>query len=246
MAKARATNKELEYVFGVHPIIELLKAKRRPIHTLYTTRPEPKALKDIKKLLPPRMQMQYVDRSVLTNMVGTTDHQGIVACASPFVLRKQFFNPAKEKFVVLLDQIQDPRNVGAILRSAYCTGAHGVIICQQKSSSITPSALKASAGLAEHMDVYRANSTGDAVRLLRHAGYPLYAAVFNGEDATTVKYADSLCLVVGNEGHGVSSVVKNMSTPITLAQRNSDISYNASVAAGILMFIVGTHKKFVS
>ncbi|MBT3827935.1 23S rRNA (guanosine(2251)-2'-O)-methyltransferase RlmB [bacterium] len=245
MAKARKTEKQLDYLYGVHPLIEMIKAKRRRLHTLYTTKPEPRAFAQVKKLLPPRVQMQYVERAVLTKMVGTSDHQGIVACVDPVSYRQKFFDPKKERFILFLDQIQDPRNLGAILRSAYCTGVQGVIVCEQKSASLSATASKSAAGLSEHLELFRVKNSAQAVRLLNDAGYTMYAAVFNGQDAATVAYKDPLCLVIGSEGHGVSRVIADHAQRVTIAQRTADISYNASVAAGILLFLIGTSKKFV-
>ena len=118
-----------ELIYGIHPVIEVLKAKRRKVISIYTTRPTPKAWGKIEKLFPERgIPIQYVSRDVLTNMAKTSDHQGIIAWVQHFPFRSKAFDPAKQKFLVLLDGIQDPRNVGAILRSAYCTGADGVML----------------------------------------------------------------------------------------------------------------------
>ena len=87
-------------------------------------------------------------RDVLNRLAQTTDHQSVVAWANPFNIRKKFFEPAKSPFLLLLDSIQDPRNLGAILRSAYCTGVDGVIICGKNSAPLNATALKSSAGLA--------------------------------------------------------------------------------------------------
>jgi len=230
-----------ELIFGVHPLLELLKAKKRKLISIYTTRPEPKAWNDIKKQMPKYpVAIQYVKRDILHKMAGTTDHQGIVSWVQAFGYRKKFFNPEKHRFLVMLDGIQDPRNVGAILRSSYCTGADGIILIKKGSSGLTAVALKASAGLAEHMEIFVAPSAQSAVQLLKEAGYAIYTAVFDGQNATQCVYKQPLCLVIGSEGFGVSKSVLKDGIPVTIAQKEAAISYNASVAAGILLFLIGT------
>lgn len=232
----KKTEKGLELLYGVHPIIELLKAKRRKIVTLYTTKPTPKAWQQIERLLPKGTQIQYVSRDILSRMAYTTDHQSLVALASPFIIQKKFFDPQKSPFLLLLDSIHDPRNLGAILRSAYCTGIDGVIICGNNSAPLNATALKSSAGLAEHMPIYKAPTALAAIQLLKE--YKLYLATLGGDNAMAIKYASPLCLVIGNEATGIGKNLLSYGTQVKLAQRTSDISYNASVAAGILLFVI--------
>ncbi len=232
-----------ELIFGIHPIIELLKAKRRSIKVIYTTKPIPKFWDLIEKMLPPRSQIQYVSRDVLTKMVQTPDHQGVVAWTTQFPLRKQFFNVEKQPFIVLIDGIQDTRNLGAILRSAYCTGVQGVIICRKQGAPLNGSTYKAAAGLSEHLDIYEAASAVAAVQEIKNAGYELYLTALEGHDATAVAYKKPLCIVIGNEAVGISKEIKKMGLTIMLPQSAPDISYNASVAAGIILFLVATSIK---
>jgi 23S rRNA (guanosine2251-2'-O)-methyltransferase len=241
------TTKQMgELVFGVHSVIELLTAKRRKVISIYTTKPTPKAWPAIEKLLPKYpINIQYVARDILTKMTGSTDHQGILAWAQPYPFRKQFFDTKTAPFLIMLDSVQDTRNVGAILRSAYCTGADGVIMLKKNSALLSAAAHKASAGLAEHLQIYLASSAEEAVQELKHAGYTVYLATLGGKDATQVAFIKPLCVVVGGEGFGISKAIINAGTQITLPQRTADISYNVSVAAGILLFLVSTKTKSV-
>lgn len=229
-----------ELVFGIHAIVELLKAKKRSITVIYTTKPQPKSWEEIEKLLPKYTQIQYVSRDVLHRLADTTDHQGVVAWATPYGYRSTFFSAQKEKFVVLLDGIQDPRNLGAIIRSAYCIGVDGIIITQKNSSPLNATALKASAGLAEHMPIYRASSAKAALVELEREKYHVYVSQLNpkAQSATEVDYSMPACLVIGSEGAGVSRELVNAGTSVMLPQKSADISYNASVAAGVLMFLM--------
>jgi len=233
-----------ELIYGLHPVIELLKAKRRKIISVYTTKPTPKGWQEIEQLMPQYpVAIQYVAREVLHRMVDTTDHQGVVAWVQSFAYRTKMFNPATEKFLLMLDGLQDPRNLGAILRTAYCTGVQGVIITQKNSVPLNATAIKSAAGLCEYLEIYRAPSAESVAQELQKAGYNLYLASFDGQDATACDYKSPLCMVIGGEGFGISKQVYKYGTPVTLPQRTRDISYNASVAAGILLFMVGKQHK---
>src|SRR5579859_693736 len=146
-------NANTELIYGIHPIIELLKAKRRKLLTLYTTKPEPKAWSLIKPLLTSATVVRYVTRDALNNTALTTDHQGFVGFAAPYQFRKKPFEASKQSFILMLDGIQDPRNLGAILRTAFCTGVDGVVITKKNSAPLEAPALKAAAGLAEYLEV---------------------------------------------------------------------------------------------
>ncbi len=229
-----------ELVYGMHPVLELLKAKRRKLIAVYTTDPVPQAWDQCEKLFPKYpFNIQYVKRDVLTRMAGSSDHQGIIAWAQSFPIRTKPFDPAKQPFLLMLDSIQDVGNLGAILRSAYCAGVDGVVLCKKNAAPLNATAFKASAGLAEHLEIYVAASPQAAAQELKQAGYHLYMAAFGGENAVKCSYKGPLCLVIGSEGTGITRSILSQGTQITLPQRTTDISYNASVAAGILLFLVG-------
>ena len=252
-----------EFIYGIHPLIELLKAKKRKLFKVYTTKPEPKAFKKIQHLLPKYpVEIVYKKKQELNNLVDTTDHQGIVALVSPLQIRKKPFDPKKQathehatpehalpeqKAILLLDGIQDTRNLGAIIRSAYCTGFQGIVIPKKGSAPLNASTYKASAGLIEHIEIYQPPSTAAAVNELKKAGYNLYISALTkkAENATTITYKKPLCLVIGSEGTGVQKDILNKGQAIIIPQKQSDISYNASVAAGILMFFIATQNKLL-
>ncbi len=229
-----------ELIYGAHPIIEVIRAKKRRIISIYTTKPTPKSWDRIKQYLPRSISnIQYVSRSILDRMTGSTDHMGIAAWVAPRKYRKKIFDPKKQKFILLLDSIQDVRNLGGILRSSYCTGVDGVVICAKRSARITAACLKSSAGLAEHLDIYVAPSLKHAVMELRRVGYNLYMTVLdNGKNAMYVNYESPICLVIGNEATGISKEILEYGELITLPQNDPEASYNASVAAGIFLFLL--------
>lgn len=233
-----------DVVYGVHSVLELLTAKRRKVSMVYTTKVEIKAWPKIQKLLPAYIPIQFVGRDVLEKMSGSAEHQGIVLVTTPFPFEKTMFSPDKYPFLILLDSIQDVRNLGAIIRSAYCTGVDGIVLCGRNSAPLTPAAIKASAGLAEHARIFIAPTIGQAMIDLQAKGYHIYLATLgSGENAYTTSYQKPAVLVIGNEEMGVSKETLSRGTRILLPQRRADISYNASVAAGILLFLMGVQFK---
>jgi 23S rRNA (guanosine2251-2'-O)-methyltransferase len=225
-------------VYGIHPILELLRAKRRTLRMVYTTRPEPQAWGQIRRLLPAHVPISYVTRDQLAKMAGTTDHQGVVAQAAPFQFRKKPFDPKRSPFLIALDGIQDPRNLGAIIRSAYCTGVDGIIISRKQSAPLNAVALKSSAGLAEHIEICEVASLAPMLQELKKAGYANYIAALGGKDVRQTAFTQPLCIVIGSEGVGVSAAVLAQGERVMLPQKTADISYNASVAAGVLLFTI--------
>lgn len=244
ISKSKKTKGEL--IYGIHPVMETLRAKRRKVFTIYTTKPVPKQWRLIEKLLPSHpLPIQYVTRDVLDRMVGTSDHQSVVAWVQTFPFRRKEFDAKKSPFLLLLDSIQDARNLGAILRSAYCTGASGVIITTKHSASLNAVAIKSSAGLAEHLEIMTVPTAMQAVTMMKDSGHALYCAALGGKSALEVEYKTPLCLVIGNEAIGISRSVISQGTAIMLPQKESDISYNASVAAGILLFTISSQQKIL-
>jgi 23S rRNA (guanosine2251-2'-O)-methyltransferase len=227
-----------DLIYGVHPVKELLKAKRRKVLEIYILKP--KIWRQIQDIVPKyKVTVHQMGREQLERVTGTPDHQGIAALAEPFPFRKKFFEKEKSPFLLLLDGIQDVRNLGAIVRSAYCTGVDGIIVCRKNGAPLTGAAIKASAGLIERIQIYQASSVGSALFELKNAGYNVYVTALGGQkDATRMKYKKPLCVIIGSEGKGVSPESRKAGTIITLPQQADDISYNASVAAGIVLFMI--------
>lgn len=232
-----------DVVYGAHSIIEMLKAKRRNLFGIYTLKSLPKAFDRIKPYLPKSIpNLQYVDKNVLDGIAQSPEHMGVVAVVSPFKTRSVMFSPKTHPNILLLDAIQDVRNLGAILRSAYCVGIDGVVLCKSKSAPLSAPVFKASAGLAEHLDIFVAPSIKHAVLAVKEAGYNLYMAVLEGKDVSTVEFKRPSCLVIGNEAIGITKDIRSFGELITIPQRSPEISYNASVAAGILLFFISNFK----
>lgn len=231
-------------IYGVHPIIELLQSKRLKIGAIYTLKNPIKSWSTISKLIPSHIQVSMVTRETLDNVTGSKEHQGVLAFVGDFPFSQAMFTPDKQKFVIILDEVQDVRNLGAILRSAYCTGVDGVVLVRAHAASLTAAAIKASAGLALHLPIHIAGTVKSAVIDLKKAGYHIYCATLGGtESAAQFQFEGPAVLIIGNEEVGIAQDVAKLGTRILLPQRRSDISYNASVAAGILMYTIGLQLK---
>ncbi len=185
--------------------------------------------------------IQTVDRSRLDEI--TKNHQGMLAFASAYRYYEveDMLAEAQEKgeapFLIVLDGVTDPQNLGAIIRTAACVGAHGVIVPERRAVGLTPSAVKASAGAIETVKVARVTNLTRTLETLKKQGVWLYAADMDGEDYRNVNFSGPMALIVGAEGEGVSRLVlEACDYRVSLPMRGGVGSLNASVAAGILMY----------
>ncbi|MDD3411503.1 MAG: 23S rRNA (guanosine(2251)-2'-O)-methyltransferase RlmB [Eubacteriales bacterium] len=229
---------------GRNPIREALKSGR-DIEKLMVARGElsGSAREIIAMAKEARVPIQEVDRTRLDAIAA--NHQGMVAYASAYQYHtvEEMLELAKQReeepFLVLLDGVTDPHNLGAIIRTAECAGAHGVIVQERRAVGLTPAAVKASAGAVEHLMVARVPNLGATIEMLQKKNVWAYAADMEGEDYLSVDFSGGVALVIGAEGEGVGRLVlekcdKRVSLPI----RGQLDSLNASVAAGILLYAV--------
>ena len=191
--------------------------------------------------------VQMVERARLDEI--TRNHQGMLAFASAYRYYDvdDMLSDAAERneppFLVVLDGVTDPQNLGAIIRTAACVGAHGVIVPERRAVGLTPSAVKASAGAIETVKVARVTNLKRTLESLKEKGIWLYAADMDGEDYRAVSFEGPMALIVGAEGEGVSRLVLEASDyRVSLPMRGGIGSLNASVAAGILMYAAFTSR----
>ena len=185
--------------------------------------------------------IQTVDRSRLDEI--TKNHQGMLAFASAYRYYdvEDMLAEAEEKkevpFLIVLDGVTDPQNLGAIIRTAACVGAHGVIVPERRAVGLTPSAVKASAGAIECVKVARVTNLTRTLQMLKEKGVWLFAADMVGEDYRKVDFSGPIALIIGAEGEGVSRLVlETCDHRVSLPMRGGVGSLNASVAAGVMMY----------
>ena len=140
-------------------------------------------------------------------------------------------------FVVVLDEVEDPHNLGAIIRTAECAGVHGIIIPKRRSAGLSYTVAKASAGAIEYMRVARVTNIAVTLDELKEKGVWVYGADMDGTDYDECDFSGACAIVIGNEGKGISRLVREKCDVIaSLPMKGQINSLNASVAAGILMY----------
>lgn len=189
--------------------------------------------------------VHFVSKERLDQLSQTKHHQGVIAiCAAyEYAEVEDILSIAKEKnedpFIILLDGIEDPHNLGAILRTANLAGAHGIIIPKNRAVGLTPTVAKVSAGAINYTPVARVTNMAAAIEKLKKEGLWFVCADMDGDVMYRVNLKGPLGLVIGNEGSGVSRLVKEKCDLTASIPMNGNIdSLNASVAAGILAYEV--------
>ncbi len=192
--------------------------------------------------------VQEVEKSRLDEI--TPHHQGMLAFASAYQYAtvESMLDTARQRgeepFLILLDGVTDPHNLGAVIRTAECVGAHGVIVPERRSVGLTPAAVKASAGAVEHMKVARVTNLNRTIDDLKKQGIWTYAVTMDGEDYQKVDFHGGVALVIGAEGDGISRLtLENCDYRVSLPLEGSIDSLNASVAAGVMMYRVLASRK---
>lgn len=190
-----------------------------------------------------KIMVQVVEKSRLDEI--TPHHQGLIAIASAYHYAEmdELYEVARERhedpFFILLDGITDPHNLGAIIRTAECAGAHGVIVPQHRSVGLTPAAVKASAGAIEHVKVARVVNINRTIEELQKRNIWVYGLSMDGEDYEDITFQGGIALVIGAEGDGISRLTADKCDQmVSLPMRGRIDSLNASVAAGIMMYRV--------
>lgn len=187
--------------------------------------------------------IQYVKKERLEQMSETGKHQGVIAyiAAYEYATIDDILKRAEEKgeppFVVILDDIEDPHNLGAIIRTANLAGAHGVIIPKHRAAGLTATAVKASAGAINYTPVAKVTNISKTIEELKEKGLWFVCADMGGTTMYNLDLKGAIGLVVGNEGKGVSRLVKEKCDFVASIPMFGDIdSLNASVAAGVLAY----------
>lgn len=235
---------ENNLLVGRNPIREALRAGR-DIEKLLVARGEliGSAREIVAMAKDAKIIVQEVDRVRLDQMAP--NHQGLIAVASAYSYKTvdDMLALAKERgeapLLVILDGVTDPHNLGAIIRSAECAGAHGVIIPERRAVGLTPAAVKASAGAVEYLPVAKEVNLTRTIERLKKEGVWIYGAAMNGEDYRKVNFSGPAAIVIGSEGEGMSRLVSESCDKIvSLPMKGHIDSLNASVAAGILLYAV--------
>lgn len=229
---------------GRNPIREALKAGR-DIEKIFVQKGElsGSAREIIQSARERKIMIQETDKRRMDELA--THHQGLIAIASAYAYSsvEEMLDSAIQKredpFLIILDGVTDPHNLGAIIRTAECVGAHGVILPQHRSVGLVPAAVKASAGAIEHMKVARVTNLNRLLDELKNRGIWTYAVTMDGKDYEKVDFRGGTALVIGAEGEGISRLTaEKCDMAVSLPMKGALDSLNASVAAGIMMYRV--------
>ena len=229
---------------GRNPIREAIKTGHAIEKLLVAKGDLSGAARDIVKMALERgVVVQEVERTRLDQIYR--NHQGMlayVAMAEYSTIDDMFAKAeaqGEEPFLIILDGITDPHNLGAIIRSAECTGAHGVIIPERRSVGLTPAAVKTAAGATEYMPVAKVTNINRTIEDLQKRGVWVMASAMDGENIFDVDLKGSVAIVIGSEGDGVSALtLKKCDRVVSLPMKGHIDSLNASVAAGAMMYAV--------
>ncbi len=237
-----------EILFGVHPLEEALRANRRTFETVFIRkgRSERRLAAIAADAVRRRIPVRPVDEAELRRLVGHGQHQGLCARVSPLPIWSQerlletVAATSRPPFWVLLDNLQDPHNLGAIVRTAYCAGADGVVIPRDRAAAPLPSVSKASAGALEHLPVVRVTNLVNLVRQLKKHGLWVAGLDARAENQVfTTPLGGPLALVIGGESRGLRRLVKaHCDLLVAIPQARVFDSLNASVAAALVIYEV--------
>ena len=234
-----------DQVEGRNSVLELLESGK-DINKIYVTKGKKHG--SINKIISIAKEKRVIivekDKRQMEEMAGTKNYQGVIAIVPPFEYCEieDILQEAKKKqedpFVLILDGIEDPHNLGSIIRTAETAGIHGIIIPKRRAASVNSTVNKASAGAVEHMKIARVTNISDAIEKLKQAGLWIC-----GTDINTKTYyynqdlTGPLGIVIGNEGSGMSEKVrKNCDFLVKIPMQGKVTSLNASVSTGIIVY----------
>ncbi|MEJ8303096.1 23S rRNA (guanosine(2251)-2'-O)-methyltransferase RlmB [Saccharibacillus sacchari] len=239
---------EEELIAGKHSVAEALRAGRSINKIWIAEGTQQKQMQPILTEAKNRgVVVQTADKRKLDTLVPGIQHQGVVAQAAPYVyaevedLLAAAAAKDEDPFLIILDEIEDPHNLGSILRTADCTGVHGVIIPKRRSAQVNATVSKTSAGAAEYVPVARVTNLAQTMEKLKEAGVWIAGTDVRaeGEIYDTDVFKGPLALVIGNEGEGMGRLVREKcDVLIKLPMQGRINSLNASVAAGVVMYEV--------
>ncbi|WP_058486085.1 23S rRNA (guanosine(2251)-2'-O)-methyltransferase RlmB [Defluviitalea phaphyphila] len=241
------------YIEGRNAVLEALRTEREIDKILIQQgRIEGSIKKIIGEAKNKKIVIKTVAKAKLDELSQTKKHQGVIAYISPYkyVEVEDILQNARQKgekpFIIILDGITDPHNLGAIIRTANISGAHGVIIPKRRAVGISAVVAKSSAGAVEYTPIAKVSNIARTIEALKKQGIWIACADMDGTEMYNTDLKGAIALVIGSEGEGVSRIVKEKCDYIVKIPMYGQItSLNASVAAGILMYEIVRQKNFM-
>ncbi len=244
--KLEEENLKSEYIIGRNAVLEALKSGRVIDSIMVSSKENAGSLRAILSIASEKnITVKEVNKMMLDKIASGSVHQGIIAVAGAkeYARIEDILNLAKSKneqpFIIIAEGIEDPHNLGAIIRTAECVGAHGIIIPKRRAVGLTMAVGQSSAGALEHILVAKVNNISASIDMLKKLGLWIYGADMEGESWTSQDLTGAVALVIGSEGKGMSSNIKKKCDFIlSIPMKGKINSLNASVAAGVMMYEV--------
>lgn len=236
-----------DLVIGRNAVLETIKSDRTIEYIYITNGVKEGSINSILKLAKDKkIVIKEVDRKKLDSISGGAVHQGVIARVTPYTYYEvsDILQEAKRKnespFIVILDELEDPHNLGSIIRTAELCGVHGIIIPKRRNVGITSTVFKSSVGAIEHVKVAKVTNINTVIDQLKEEGIWVYAADIDGtEYSYEVNFSGGCALVIGSEGRGISKLtLKKCDKIVKIPMVGKINSLNASVAGGIMMYEV--------
>jgi 23S rRNA (guanosine2251-2'-O)-methyltransferase len=237
----------MDKLTGIHAVKEALEA-RRPIDRIAIAkgRQDTRVEEIVQLARKQGVPVRFEDRGQLDRMANSKDHQGVVALAAAraatsledILAHANAAGPGQLGLIVLLDGVEDPHNLGAIIRTALAAGAHGVVIPERRAAGLTDTVARASAGALAHLPVAKVTNLVRTMEELKESGYWLVGLDEQGEkNYTEVDYTSPVGIVLGSEGQGLHELTrKRCDFVVSLPTTGPVKSLNVSVAAGVVLF----------
>lgn len=240
-----------DIIFGRNSVLEVLNSDRT-INKLFIQKGENNgSIREIIKIArEKRIVISETHKAKLDELSGNANHQGVVITTSPYEYAEidDILNVAREKgekaAVFILDGIEDPHNLGAIIRTAECMGVHGIIIPKRRSIQVTSTVAKVAAGALEHVKVARVTNINDAIEELKEKGLWIVGTDAGAkDDIDKIDFKGDIAVVIGSEGRGISSLTAKRCDFMTKIPMVGKInSLNASVSAGMIMYEIARQR----
>ncbi len=234
---------EHSIVYGINPVYELIRARKRAIKKVYILEhARGEGLKRISYILKQQNVFPvYVSREALGNISKSYEHQGVVALCEPFITYsyKDFLQDRdKYKKVIIVNNVQDPHNLGAVIRSSYLFGFMGIILSRKQTVSLTPAVIKASTGAIEYVDIAIEENLPQVVIEFKRALYKVISLDIKGNtDINNLKITGPVVVIVGGEDSGVGERLLGLSDfVVKIPICDESFSLNLSVSAAIIMY----------
>ena len=245
--KNNVSDEREDLIIGRNAVMEVVKGDRT-VEALYISKGHVEGSINaiIKIAKEKKLVIKEVDRKKLDIMSGGAVHQGVIARVTPYVYSsvEDILDFARKKgedpFIVILDELEDPHNLGSIVRTAELCGVHGIIIPKRRNVGVTSTVYKLSVGAIEHMKIAKVTNINKTLDELKKEGVWIYGADIDGtEYSYEVDYSGPCALIIGNEGKGISKLtLKKCDKIIKIPMIGKINSLNASVAGGIMMYEV--------